>query len=144
MPVVLCRQGLPIQQPFSGSCTSLCSVGPWGASGNGAMNFSHVSGVQEAWGFSGRWKPTHDDRHDPGWMMPLVVLSKVYTTYLSTFGDDYMYHLQKPLPLSELYSPRRNEGLISLLKYGLWQVSISPNHMSAMSSGMLTTVGLDV
>ena len=57
--------------------------------------------------------------------MPLVVLSRVYTIYLSTFGDDYMYELQKPLPLAELYSPRRNEGLISLLKYGLWQVSIS-------------------
>ncbi len=65
----------------------------------------------------------HDDRHDPGWMMPLVVLSKVYTTYLSTFGDDYMYQQQKPLPLSELYSPKRNEGLISLLKFGLWQVN---------------------
>ena len=54
--------------------------------------------------------------------MPLVILSKVYTTYLSTFGDDYMYEQQKPLPLSELYSSERNEGLIGLLKYGLWQV----------------------
>ena len=54
--------------------------------------------------------------------MPLVILSKVYTTYLSTFGDDYMYEQQKPLPLLELYSSERNEGLIGLLKYGLWQV----------------------
>ena len=83
-----------------------------------------MNALQEAWGL-GRWNPVHDDRHDPGWMMPLVVLSKVYSTYLSTFGDDYMYQQQKPLPLSELYSPRRNEGLISLLKFGLWQVRVS-------------------
>lgn len=64
--------------------------------------------------------------------MPLVVLSKVYTTYLSTFGDDYMYQQQKPLPLSELYSPKSNEGLISLLKYGLWQVRIPPNFIISL------------
>ena len=86
-----------------------------------AWNCSWNINIQEAWA-SGRWSPMHDDRHDPGWMMPLVILSKVYTTYLSTFGDDYMYQQQKPLPLSELYSPKSNEGLISLLKFGLWQV----------------------
>lgn len=70
--------------------------------------------------------------------MPLVVLSRVYTTYLSTFGDDYMYQQQKPLPLSELHSPRHNEGLISLLKYGLWQVRISlEGHQPAIAWCML-------
>ena len=103
-----------------------CAKGCAGCRVAGSSGHSHARcDVQEAWG-SGCWKAVHDDRHDPGWMMPLVVLSKVYTTYLSTFGDDYMYQQQKPLPLSELYLPKSNEGLISLLKYGLWQVRTPP------------------
>ena len=56
-------------------------------------------------------------------MLPLLILSEAYSTYLSTFGDDYMYEKQRPLPLSELYQPESGKGLISLLKYCLWQVS---------------------
>lgn len=81
-----------------------------------------VPTVQGSWASAG-WSLLQDDRRDPGWMLPLLILSEAYSTYLSTFGDDYMYEKQRPLPLSELYHPEGSKGLISLLKYCLWQVS---------------------
>ena len=77
-------------------------------------------------------------------MLPLVILSRAYSTFLSTFGDDYMYRLQRPLPLGELYQssggsggavPER--GLVSLLKMAMWQVRLS---LAAASSCMLSFV----
>jgi hypothetical protein len=55
-------------------------------------------------------------------MLPLVILARTYSTFLSTFGDDYMYQLQRPLPLHELYESPHSRGLVSLLKFALWQV----------------------
>ena len=83
-----------------------------------------VSCVQGNWASAG-WNLPQNDRRDPGWMLPLLILSEAYSTYLSTFGDDYMYEKQRPLPLSELHRPEGNNGLISLLKYCLWQVSVA-------------------
>jgi hypothetical protein len=61
-------------------------------------------------------------------MLPLVILSRAYSTFLSTFGDDYMYRLQRPLPLLELYSGgasgrqgSEERGLVALLKMAMWQ-----------------------
>lgn len=71
---------------------------------------------------SSAWEPSRDEACDPGWMLPLVVFARTYSTFLSTFGDDYMYRLQKPLPLAELHQPGRNRGLVSLLKFAMWQV----------------------
>ncbi|KAK9914927.1 hypothetical protein WJX75_002372 [Coccomyxa subellipsoidea] len=68
------------------------------------------------------WEPSRDEACDPGWMLPLVVFARTYSTFLSTFGDDYMYRLQKPLPLAELNQPGKTGGLVSLLKFALWQV----------------------
>ena len=87
--------------------------------------------VQDNWASAG-WCPPQDDRRDPGWMLPLLVLSEAYSTYLSTFGDDYMYEKQRPLPLSELYRPEGGKGLISLLKYCLWQVSVPATDTSSL------------
>ena len=81
-----------------------------------------ASNVQGSWA-SASWTLPQGDRRDPGWMLPLLVLSEAYLTYLSTFGDDYMYEKQRPLPLSELHHHEGDRGLISLLKYCLWQVS---------------------
>ena len=80
----------------------------------------------------GAWQPPPGPNEcgDPGWMLPLLILSRAYSTFLSTFGDDYMYRLQRPLPLAELHqssgggggaaAPER--GLVSLLKMAMWQV----------------------
>lgn len=68
------------------------------------------------------WQPSRDESCDPGWMLPLVIFARTYSTFLSTFGDDYMYRLQKPLPLTELYQPKQSRGLLSLLKFAMWQV----------------------
>lgn len=73
------------------------------------------------------WQPLRDQSCDPGWMLPLVILARTYSTFLSTFGDDYMYRLQKPLPLSELYQPNQRKGLLSLLKFAMWQVLSAPS-----------------
>ena len=70
------------------------------------------------------WEPSRDEACDPGWMLPLVVFARTYSTFLSTFGDDYMYRLQKPLPLAELNQPGKTGGLVSLLKFALWQVCL--------------------
>ena len=56
-------------------------------------------------------------------MLPLVVLCRVYTTYLNTTPDSHMHRMQRPLPLEELYSPHAPAaGLLALLKHALWQV----------------------
>ena len=67
------------------------------------------------------WQPSNDSACDPGWMLPLVLMSRTYSTFLSTFGDDYMYRLQRPLPLQELYNGPQHKGLLSLLKFAIWQ-----------------------
>ena len=60
---------------------------------------------------------------DPGWMLPLRLLSEVYTTHMATSGQLEMYESQKPLPLLELFDPKHpGEGLVSLLKHALFQV----------------------
>lgn len=56
-------------------------------------------------------------------MLPTVVLSRVYSSYLNTAPDAHMYGLAWPLPLEELYDSYRPEaGLLALLKFALWQV----------------------
>ncbi len=83
------------------------------------------------------WEPSRDASCDPGWMLPLIIFARTYSTFLSTFGDDYMYRLQKPLPLTELYQPTQSRGLLSLLKFAMWQVlSVLPHHLArtAMTS----------
>ena len=58
-------------------------------------------------------------------MLPLRLLSEVYTTHMATSGQLEMYENQKPLPLLELYDARNpRQGLISLLKHALIQVLI--------------------
>lgn len=58
-------------------------------------------------------------------MLPLRLLSEVYTTHLATSGQLEMYESQKPLPLLELYDARQpRQGLVSLLKHALFQVSL--------------------
>ena len=50
-------------------------------------------------------------------------LARAYSTILSTFGDDFMYNRELPLPLAELYdSNAPGHGLIGLLKMAMWQV----------------------
>ncbi len=70
------------------------------------------------------WTPTNDNTADPGWMLPLTVLCSVYITFVSTASENEMYVKERPLPLAELYSIQggRQVGLISLLKFALWQV----------------------
>lgn len=78
--------------------------------------------AQGAW-LSGKWTASTDGSLDPGWMLPTVVLSRVYSSYLNTAPDSHMYRSEKPLPLDQLYtSDKPNAGLLALLKYALWQV----------------------
>ena len=56
-------------------------------------------------------------------MLPIIVLCRVYTTYLNTTPDAHMHRLQRPLALQELYDPEAPAaGLLALLKFALWQV----------------------
>jgi hypothetical protein len=60
---------------------------------------------------------------DPGWMLPLTVLSRVYSIFITTASIDDMYLVQRPLPLKELYdADAERSGLLSLLKFALWHV----------------------
>eukprot|EP00884_Botryococcus_braunii_P007124 jgi/Botrbrau1/16412/Bobra.0142s0012.1 len=84
--------------------------------------FSYIRGAHLV-GLEG-WTPTSDNTADPGWMLPLTVLCSVYITFVSTASENEMYVKERPLPLAELYSIQggRQVGLISLLKFALWQV----------------------
>ncbi len=56
-------------------------------------------------------------------MLPVIVLCRVYTTYLNTTPDAHMHRMQRPLPQEELYNPDApSAGLMALLKFALWQV----------------------
>ena len=56
-------------------------------------------------------------------MLPIIVLCRVYTTYLNTTPEAHMQRLQRPLPLDQLHNPDApSAGLLALLKYALWQV----------------------
>ena len=86
------------------------------------------------------WQPSRDESCDPGWMLPLVIFARTYSTFLSTFGDDYMYRLQQPLPLTELYQPNQSRGLLSLLKFAMWQVlSVPPHHLAQTCSWLASS-----
>ncbi|KAK9821279.1 hypothetical protein WJX74_008357 [Apatococcus lobatus] len=85
------------------------------------------------------------DSLDPGWMLPLRLLSEVYTTHMATSGQLEMYESQKPLPLLELYNPLKpRQGLVSLLKHALFQViwldSTPSNRVSNAGDGPRTAL----
>ena len=78
--------------------------------------------MQVAWA-QGKWKPSSDATVDPGWMLPVILLCRVYSAYLNTTPDAHMHSMQRPLPIEQLYSPDAPAaGLLSLLKFALWQV----------------------
>ncbi|DBA78986.1 TPA: hypothetical protein ACH3X1_008854 [Trebouxia sp. C0004] len=78
--------------------------------------------LKAAWTQSS-WVPSNDDTSDPGWMLPIVVLCRVYATYLNTTPDTHTHRQQRPLPLDQLYNPDSpTAGLLPLLKFALWQV----------------------
>ena len=78
--------------------------------------------MQIAWA-QNCWVSSHDDTQDPGWMLPCIVLCRVYTAYLNTTPDAHMHRMQRPLPLGQLYDPDAPAaGLLALLKFALWQV----------------------
>ena len=81
-----------------------------------------LCGVQVAWA-QGKWTPGSDAALDPGWMLPVIVLCRVYSAYLNTTPDAHMHRMQRPLPIEQLYSPDApSAGLLALLKFALWQV----------------------
>ena len=84
------------------------------------------------------WVPSGDASNDPGWMLPLSVLSAVYSTYLSTAGEDEGSFLKRPLELRELQDPRG--GLLDLLKFALWQVCCLGCLLSSGSTQVLMIV----
>ena len=93
--------------------------------------------MQAAW-VQNQWTPTNDSSLDPGWMLPTVVLSRVYSSYLNTAPDAHMYRLERPLPLEELYNSKRPEaGLLALLKFALWQVLWAESSTSESSIGSM-------
>lgn len=56
-------------------------------------------------------------------MLPTVVLSWVYSSYLNTAPDAHIYQAERPLPLEQLHNTAQpNTGLLALLKFALWQV----------------------
>ncbi|GAB4817517.1 hypothetical protein N2152v2_004563, partial [Parachlorella kessleri] len=68
------------------------------------------------------WAPSNDDSVDPGWMLPLTLFSRAYSSFIIIAGDIEVYDRQRPLPLAELYSDEQPKvGVLSLLKYALWQ-----------------------
>ncbi|DBB12911.1 TPA: hypothetical protein ACH3X3_005665 [Trebouxia sp. C0006] len=78
--------------------------------------------LKAAWTQSS-WVSSNDDTSDPGWMLPIIVLCRVYATYLNTTPDTHTHRQQRPLPLDQLYNPDSPAaGLLSLLKFALWQV----------------------
>ena len=78
--------------------------------------------MQAAW-VNNQWTASSDSCLDPGWMLPIVVLSRVYSSFLNTAPDAHIYRAGKPLPLDELHSTDRPDaGLLALLKFALWQV----------------------
>lgn len=86
------------------------------------FSFLILSCVQAAWTQS-RWTASNDGTLDPGWMLPVIVLCRVYSTYLNTTPDAHMHRVQRPLPFQQLYtSDAPSAGLLALLKYALWQV----------------------
>lgn len=79
-------------------------------------------GVQAAWEHA-KWTPSSDATLDPGWMLPVILLCRVYSAYLNTTPDAHMHRMQRPLPTEQLYSPDAPAaGLLPLLKFALWQV----------------------
>ncbi|KAL0034411.1 hypothetical protein WJX79_000811 [Trebouxia sp. C0005] len=78
--------------------------------------------LKAAWAQSS-WVSSNDDTSDPGWMLPIIVLCRVYATYLNTTPDTHTHRQHRPLPLEQLYNPDSPAaGLLSLLKFALWQV----------------------
>ena len=66
---------------------------------------------------------SQDNTLDPGWMLPSIVLCRVYSVYLNTTPDAHMHRTQRPLPQEQLYDPDAPAaGLLALLKFALWQV----------------------
>ncbi len=56
-------------------------------------------------------------------MLPIIVLCRVYVTYLNTTPDTHTHRQHRPLPLDQLYNPDSPAaGLLPLLKFALWQV----------------------
>lgn len=71
-----------------------------------------------------KWEESGDGASDPGWMLPLVILSRCFSTFLSTSAEAAFYEQQRPLRLAELVRPD-GKGLLGLLRDGLWQVRSS-------------------
>ncbi|KAK9829627.1 hypothetical protein WJX72_006957 [[Myrmecia] bisecta] len=84
------------------------------------MWFSYLKGAYAAGGEA--WQPSGDASCDPGWMLPITVFCRVYSTFINTAGDAEMYRHQRPLPLSELYDPAApSAGVLAMLKFAIWQ-----------------------
>ena len=62
---------------------------------------------------------------DPGWLLPLLVLSEVFNACLATSDTEEFYARQQPLPLQELRGHKADGsgGLVALLRQAAWQVS---------------------
>ena len=87
------------------------------------MHLSNLTADLQGTFAAGAWSPQRDALADPGWMLPLCVFCRVYTTFISTSADTDMYKHQRPLPLTELYDPAApRSGVLALLKFALWHV----------------------
>ena len=69
----------------------------------------------------GKWDAAEDESPNPGYMLPLLLLSHCFGLFLATSAESAFYEQQRPLEFSELYKAD-DTGLLGLLKYALWQV----------------------
>ena len=59
------------------------------------------------------------------YVVPLLVLSQVYSCFLVTAGVEEVCKRQEPLPLNELYDPANpTVGFIPMLREAMWQVCL--------------------
>lgn len=72
---------------------------------------------------TGKWTAAGDDSSKPGYMLPLLLLSHCFGTFLATSAESAFYEQQRPLELAELYKPD-DTGLLGLLKFALWQARL--------------------
>lgn len=72
----------------------------------------------------GAWVSWDEEALDPGWMLPLTVMCQAFSMFIMTSAEADLYRHERPLPLTELYSPSAPSlGLLSLLRFAIWQVS---------------------
>jgi ubiquitin-protein ligase E3 C len=69
-----------------------------------------------AWGAPQNTPASTSSSAPPGWLLPLAVLSRVYTFTLYTADDEEFYERGSPLPRAQ------NARLVTLLRDALWQL----------------------